>query len=84
MKMPKKPYTNKRIGDILIEQGLITPQQLEEALKLQKEGNKRRLGEALIEIGAITNSSSFLLMGISLNRKAVFFDIEDITSGSIT
>jgi len=32
MEMPKKLYTNKRIGDILIEQGLITSQQLKEAL----------------------------------------------------
>ena len=40
--MPKKPYTNKRIGDILIEQGLITPQQLKEALEMQKNGNKKQ------------------------------------------
>jgi len=42
MEMPKKPFTNRRIGDILIEQGLITPQQLKEALELQKKGNKKR------------------------------------------
>jgi len=53
MEMPKKPYTNKRIGDILIEQGLITSQQLKEALELQKSGNKKRLGEIFVEIGAI-------------------------------
>ncbi|TFB08148.1 type II secretion system protein GspE [Candidatus Atribacteria bacterium MT.SAG.1] len=59
MKMSKKPFTNKRIGDILIEQGLITPQQLEEVLKMQKEGNKKRLGEALIEIGAISKDELY-------------------------
>ena len=53
MEMPKKPYTNKRIGDILIEQGLINSQQLKEALELQKSGNKKRLGEIFVEIGAI-------------------------------
>ena len=51
--MPKKPFTNKRIGDILIEQGLITPQQLKEALEIQKKGNKKPLGEILSEMGAI-------------------------------
>ncbi|GAG73266.1 unnamed protein product [marine sediment metagenome] len=59
MKMPKKLYTNKRIGDILIEQGLITPQQLKEALKLQREGNKKRLGETLVEIGAISREELY-------------------------
>lgn len=53
MEMSKKPYTDKRIGDILIEQGLITSQQLKEALEMQKKGNKKRLGEILVEIGAI-------------------------------
>jgi len=53
MGMPKKPFTNKRIGDILIEQGLITPQQLKEALEIQKKGNKKPLGEILSEMGAI-------------------------------
>ncbi len=51
--MPKKAFFNQRIGEILISQGLITPQQLEKALKIQKEGNEKRLGEILVEIGAI-------------------------------
>jgi len=54
MEMPKKTYTNKRIGDILIEQGLITSQQLKEALEIQINGNKKRLGEIFVEIGIIT------------------------------
>jgi len=59
MEISKKPFTNQRIGDILIEQGLITPQQLEEALKMQKEGDKKRLGEVLTEIGAISKEELY-------------------------
>jgi type IV pilus assembly protein PilB len=59
MKMPKKPYTNQRIGDILVNQGLITSQQLKETLKLQKEGNKKRIGEILVEIGAISREELY-------------------------
>jgi len=59
MEMPKKPYTNKRIGDIIIEQGLITSQQLKEALKMQKNGNKKRLGEIFVETGAITREELY-------------------------
>jgi len=59
MEISKKPFTNQRIGDILIEQRLITPQQLEEALKMQKEGDKKRLGEVLTEIGAISKEELY-------------------------
>jgi len=57
--MSKKPLTNQRIGDILIEQGLITPQQLEEALEMQGTGNKKRIGEILIELGTISREQLF-------------------------
>ncbi|MDD5091084.1 MAG: ATPase, T2SS/T4P/T4SS family, partial [Candidatus Wallbacteria bacterium] len=43
--MPPK----KRLGDTLIEQGLITQEQLSEALKVQKE-KKQRLGQVLVEL----------------------------------
>jgi type IV pilus assembly protein PilB len=59
MEKYKKPLTNQRIGDILIEQGLITPQQLEEVLKMQSAGNKKRIGEILVELGAISREELF-------------------------
>jgi len=62
MEMTKKPYTNKRIGDILIEQGLITDQQLKEALEMQKSGNKKRLGEIFVETGAISKEELYEIL----------------------
>jgi len=59
MEMTKKAFFNKRIGEILISQGSITPQQLEEALKIQKEGNKKRLGEILVEMGVISKEELY-------------------------
>ena len=59
MEMSKKPLTNQRIGNILIEQGLITPQQLEEVLKMQSAGNKKRIGEILVELGTISKEELF-------------------------
>ena len=41
------PTKKMRLGDILIQSGLITHEQLEHALILQKEKNKK-LGELLI------------------------------------
>ncbi|PWI59010.1 GspE/PulE family protein [Sulfoacidibacillus thermotolerans] len=43
----------KRLGDLLYESGLISKEQLEEALRRQK-GTKDRLGDVLIQCGFIT------------------------------
>ncbi len=43
----------KRLGDLLIESGLIHQEQLDEAVKRQK-GTKDRLGDVLIQCGYIT------------------------------
>lgn len=42
-----------RLGDLLVDSGLISQDQLCEALQLQKQGEKK-LGQVLVEIGAIS------------------------------
>ncbi|UOF90171.1 GspE/PulE family protein [Fodinisporobacter ferrooxydans] len=43
----------KRIGDLLVEAGLLTPEKLQQALQEQKQG-KEKLGDLLISKGYIT------------------------------
>ena len=45
----------KRIGEMLVEVGLITREQLDEAVALQQSGKSQRLGEILVEKGFITD-----------------------------
>ncbi|MDY5103081.1 MAG: ATPase, T2SS/T4P/T4SS family [Agathobacter sp.] len=45
----------KRIGDMLIEENLITQEQLDKALKLAKESGKK-IGETLVENGMTTDA----------------------------
>ena len=45
---------NIPIGEVLKEYGYITEEQLQEALKAQKEQKGKRLGDLLIEMGFIT------------------------------
>src|SRR5665648_813442 len=59
MSITKKTFSNKRMGDILIEQGSITHQQLKEALEIQKNGNNKRLGEIFVELGVITREELY-------------------------
>ena len=46
--------SQRRVGDILIEAGLVSKQQVEEALSLQEKGKRKRLGTILVERGLIT------------------------------
>lgn len=45
-----------RLGDILINEGILSPEKLDEALMLQKE-KKKRLGEILVEEGFISDET---------------------------
>jgi len=59
----KRP--NARLGDILIEAGMITIDQLEEALTIQKT---RRIGDILVDMGAV----SIRLIQVALSDKLGF------------
>ena len=52
--IPHRRPTRKRTGEILIDMGLITPEQLEEAL-LEQKTSHLRIGEILMGRGWITN-----------------------------
>ncbi len=55
----------RRIGDLLLGMGLISKQQLEEALKQQKQ-SKKRLGEALIDMGFLTEQQMIEALEVQL------------------
>ena len=45
---------NKRLGELLLEEDVLTKRQLNKALDLQKDGDKRKIGEILIDLGYLT------------------------------
>ncbi len=62
----------KRMGDLLIDIGLITQEQLGIALEAQKK-SKKRLGEALIEEGIITEAQ--LIEALEMQLGIEFVDL---------
>ena len=64
-----------RLGDLLISAGLITPEQLEEGLRLQKNTNQR-LGTVLQEHGFITESE--LIEALQMQLGIEFVDLGKI------
>ena len=66
---------NIRIGDLLVTEGLITQEQLEQALKKQKEykekGEFKKLGEILIEEGFISENQMALVLAEQLGLEFI-------------
>jgi len=47
---------SQRLGDLLVKEKIITPEQLEKALKAQKEGGSNaRLGSTLVQLGFVSD-----------------------------
>ncbi len=65
----------RKIGDILVEKGLLTREQIETALSLQKV-NRRKLGSILVSLGYLTEEE----ITLTLSEK---FDYEVIDCGDI-
>ena len=57
----------KRLGDLLVEEGIITEAQVEQALAAQKSTG-RKLGDALIELGFLSEQQmlSFLSQQLAI------------------
>lgn len=69
-----KEQQKKRLGDMLVELGTITPEQLEEELKRQRITGKR-LGELLIEDGLLTENEMLSLLEVQLGIPRVYLDM---------
>ncbi|NLM16339.1 MAG: Flp pilus assembly complex ATPase component TadA [Candidatus Riflebacteria bacterium] len=67
----------KRLGDILTDCNLITAEQVAEALKYQK-ANDIRLGEALIELGFVTEDDIIWALGNQLNLSCIHLNMDII------
>ena len=44
----------KKLGELLLEEDVLTKRQLQKALDVQKDGDKRKIGEILIDLGYLT------------------------------
>ncbi len=70
------PVKNLPIGEILIEQGFITKQQLEDALVAQKKSVGKMLGDIMLEMGIVSESQ--LAQALSIRLKVPFVDLSSI------
>jgi type II secretory ATPase GspE/PulE/Tfp pilus assembly ATPase PilB-like protein len=68
---------NTRVGDILVAEGLVTRQQVDEALASQQSGRKKKIGQLLVECGFISEDQ--LLSALATKFRMRFVSLENIT-----
>ena len=72
----KKKHSQK-LGEILVYYKVITPEQLEEGLKIQKSSEKR-IGKILIDLGRVTQDEINWVLGKQLSLPYVQVNIGNI------
>ena len=61
----KEPFTRRKLGELLVETGLLAQDKLIEALEAQKESGKR-LGEMLIDMELISEEELAFALAMPL------------------
>ena len=67
----------RRIGEILIEMGVVTKEQLDEALTVQEENPTKRIGEILIELGYAKEED--IARALARQYGVMYTDFKDLT-----
>ncbi|MFO0593308.1 MAG: ATPase, T2SS/T4P/T4SS family [Polyangiaceae bacterium] len=67
----------RRIGEILVESGLASPEQIDAALAEQKRRGERKLGQVLVELGILTETD--LAVTLADKFHLPFVDLEETT-----
>lgn len=73
----RSEYHQVRIGDLLIQAGLISREEVEAAIETQSSGKKKRVGELLIEKGLISEEQ--LLVALSAKFRMPIVDLNTLT-----
>lgn len=73
----------KRLGDLLVELGYITENQVQEAIKIQKTTNKR-LGRIFVELGYITEESLLNILELQLGIPRINLELIDIDMNAVS
>ncbi len=68
---------HQKLGQILVHYKIITPEQLEEGLKIQ-ENTEKRIGEILIDLGRVTQDEINWVLGKQLNLPYVQINVDNI------
>lgn len=73
----------KRLGDLLVELGYITEEQVNEAIKIQKTTGKR-LGRIFVDLGYITEEGLLNILELQLGIPRINLDLIDVDMNAVS
>ena len=76
----KHPLSDLRLGEVLVEEHLISIEQLASALSRQKKGKNKHLGQILVEMGALSQEALLLALSKKLGIPRVHLRGFDLPS----
>ena len=81
---PDAPAGRRRLGEVLVDDGVLTPGQLDEALQAQQEdrGGRRRLGEVIASLGLADEVQ--IARALSDQLRLPFVDLSSLTVSKAT
>ena len=72
-------FGSKRLGEILVSHGVVTPQQIAECLEFQASAPDRRLGEILVERECAKDIDVLRALGLQFGMEVrESFDLEAV------
>ena len=74
-----QPIQNVHLGDMLVDEGIITPRQLEDALVLQRRNHGKHLGRLLTEMGLVSQKQINIALAHKLGIPSIKLDDFEIT-----
>jgi len=74
--MSQQKQRDRRIGELLVEQGVVTPQAIEAAVAEQQRRKGKRLGEVLLELGVVTEQTLTRTLAKKFDLK--FVDLDEL------
>jgi type IV pilus assembly protein PilB len=81
---PKKDFASRRrLGELLVETGLLSPEKLAEALNSQKDSGGKRLGQVLVSMNLITEEEMAFALAMQLKIPYVDLPGQEIPSNVI-
>lgn len=66
----------KKLGDILVESGLLSPEKLEEALFEQKQVDNKKLGDIIISMGMLTDVQ--VMKALEYQTRIPYIDFSEV------
>ena len=68
---------NIRLGEVLVDSGYLSEEQLEQALSVQKTSNGKKLGDILLDLGIITENQ--LADALQKRLKVPLVDLRNVS-----